>query len=70
MVGNEPFTDLVLTGTDGQDWYLEGPARRTLQAYEQRSVKVRGKVELREMLLAGGRSLGLRRVLSELTLLE
>lgn len=70
LVGSEPFTELVLTGADGQDWYLEGPARRALQVYEQRSVRVRGKVELREMLLANGRSLGLRRVLSEITLLE
>ncbi|MDR2375081.1 MAG: hypothetical protein LBD96_01430 [Treponema sp.] len=69
LVGSEPFTDLVLTGTDGQDWYLEGPARRALHAYEQRNVRVRGRVELREMVLANGRSLGLRRSLSDVKLI-
>jgi hypothetical protein len=69
-VGGEPFTELVLTGADGQDWYLEGPARRTLRPYEQQSVRVRGRVELREMVLANGRSLGVRRGLSDLELLE
>jgi hypothetical protein len=70
LLGGEPFTDLVLTAADGQDWYLEGPARRALQAYEQRNVRVRGKVELREMVLVNGRSLGLRRGLSDVKLLE
>jgi hypothetical protein len=70
LLGAEPFPDLVLTDGTGQDWYLEGPARRTLQAYEQQTVRVRGRVELREMILANGRSLGLRRSLSELRLLD
>jgi hypothetical protein len=69
LIGGEPFTDLVLTGADGQDWYLEGPARRLLRACERQNVRVRGRVELREMVLANGRSLGLRRGLSDVTLL-
>jgi hypothetical protein len=60
LVGSEPFPDLVLTGGDGKDWYLEGPDRRALQGYEQRTVKVRGRAELRELVLANGRSLGFR----------
>jgi hypothetical protein len=70
LLGSEPFPDMVLTGADGQDWYLEGPARRTFQPYEQRTVKVRGRVELREMVLANGRSLGFRRCLVDPELLE
>jgi hypothetical protein len=65
LLGSEPFPNLVLTGEDGQDWYLEGPARRALQPYEQRTIRVRGRVELREMVLANGRSLGIRRFLWE-----
>jgi hypothetical protein len=70
LLGSEPFPDLVLTGEDGQDWYLEGPARRALQPYEQRIVRLRGRAELREMVLANGRSLGLRRFLWEAELAE
>jgi hypothetical protein len=65
LVGSEPFPELVLTGADGVDWYLEGPARQALQPYEQRIVRVRGRAELREMILANGRSLGFRPYLLE-----
>jgi hypothetical protein len=70
LVGSEPFPDLVLTGEDKEDWYLEGPDRRTLQAYEQRTLKVRGRAELRELSLANGRSLGFRRFLRDVEILE
>jgi hypothetical protein len=70
LVGSDPFPDLVLTGGDGEDWYLEGPDRRALQPYEQRTLKVRGRVELRELILANGRSLGFRRFLRDVEILE
>jgi hypothetical protein len=69
LLGSEPFPDLVLTDRDGADWYLEGPDRRALQAYEQRTLKVRGRVELRELVLANGRSLGFRRFLRDVEIL-
>ncbi|MDR1970974.1 MAG: hypothetical protein LBQ46_03540 [Treponema sp.] len=70
LVGSEPFPDLVLTGPDDQDWYLEGASRQLLRPYEQQTVSVRGKVELREMILANGRSLGFRRILLEVEILD
>jgi hypothetical protein len=70
LLGSEPFPDLVLTSGDDEDWYLEGPSRRALQPYEQRIVRVRGRVELREMVLANGRSLGFRRFLADAELAE
>jgi hypothetical protein len=69
LLGSEPFPDLVLTGGDGEDWYIEGSGREILRSYEQRSLRVRGRVELREMILANGKSLGLRRVLWDLEIL-
>ena len=70
LVGSEPFPDLVLTGEDGGDWYLEGSDRQALRSREQQSVRVRGRVELREMVLANGRSLGFRRFLRDVEILE
>jgi hypothetical protein len=70
LLGSDPFPDLVLTGEGGEDWYLEGSDRRALQAYEQRSLRVRGRVELRELVLANGRSLGFRRFLRDVEILE
>jgi hypothetical protein len=61
---------MALTDETGQDWYLDGPTRRVLGAREHRMVRIRGKVELQELVLANGRSLGIRRSLSEIKLLE
>jgi hypothetical protein len=70
LVGSEPFPDLVLSDGTGEDWYLEGPSRQVMQVYEQRTLKVRGRVELRELVLANGRSLGFRRFLRDVEILE
>jgi hypothetical protein len=70
LVGSEPFPDLVITGEDGQDWYPEGPSRQALRSFEQRIIRVRGRVELRELVLANGHSLGFRRFLLDVEIPE
>jgi hypothetical protein len=70
LMGNEPFPDLVLTGPDGRDWYLDDSQRERFRSYERQTVKVRGRVELRELTLANGRTLGLRYALVDAELLE
>jgi hypothetical protein len=70
LLGSEPFLQLVLTDETDQDWYLDGPARRILGGREHRVVRVRGRVGLQELILANGRSRGIRRSLSEIRLLE
>jgi hypothetical protein len=70
LVGNEPFPELVLTGEDGRDWFIAEEDRAVLSAYEQRTVTVRGRVSLREMILANGQRLESRRILSGLTLVR
>lgn len=69
LLGSAPFPSMVLTGEDGVDWYLEDPPR-ALRSYEQRIVRLRGRVELREMILANGRSLGVRRFLLDAAIAE
>ncbi|MDR0689530.1 MAG: hypothetical protein LBG08_04595 [Spirochaetaceae bacterium] len=68
--GSEPFPDLVLTDEEGHEWYIARENRRLLSGYEQRILTVRGRLELREMVLANGQHLGTRRVLSEITLVR
>jgi hypothetical protein len=70
LVGSDPFPDLVITGGDDQDWYLEGPDRQAVRSFEQRELRVRGRVELREQVLANGRSLGFRRFLRDVEILD
>jgi hypothetical protein len=70
LVGNEPFPELVLTGEDGHDWFIAPEDRGVLSAYEQRTVTIRGRVALRELILANGQRLETRRILSEITLIR
>ncbi|GHV74388.1 hypothetical protein AGMMS49940_16900 [Spirochaetia bacterium] len=70
LVGSEPFPNLVLTDSEEHTWYIDPADRKTLSRYEQQTVTIRGVVELTEMVLANGRSLGSRRTLSGITLVK
>jgi hypothetical protein len=70
LVGSDPFPDLVLTDSGDQDWYIENTSRQTLRAYEQQHLAIRGRVELRELILANGRSLGIRRILWDVAVIN
>jgi hypothetical protein len=70
LVGNEPFPELVLTGEDGRSWFIAPEDRAVLSAYEQRTVTIRARVKLREMILANGQRLETRRILSGVTLVR
>ncbi|MDR2158751.1 MAG: hypothetical protein LBP23_01650 [Treponema sp.] len=69
LVGNEPFTELVLTDGAGNDWYIDEDSRSLLASRQHRTVTVRGRVRLLEMVLANGRVLGTRRIIRGATLL-
>jgi hypothetical protein len=70
LVGSEPFPELVLTGEDGHNWFIAPEDRTVLSAYEQRSVTIRGRVKLQEMILANGQRLETRRILSGVSLVS
>lgn len=70
LVGNVPFTELVITDVNEQDWYIDMDSRSVLAAYEQRVVTVRGTLELLDMVLANGRHVGTRRVLCNVRLIK
>jgi hypothetical protein len=70
LVGNHPFTELLITGEDGIDWYVERGEGKFLEDYQQRIVTVRGKVRIQELILANGVSLGSRRVLRDISLVS
>jgi hypothetical protein len=62
-VGNEPFTELVLSDDDGNDWYIDRESRKSLERYQHQELTLRGEAEYREIFLADGRRLGIRRCL-------
>jgi hypothetical protein len=70
LVGSASFPELVLTDTRDRDWYIDGASREVLEAYEQRTVTVRGTLTLQKMILADGRVLETRRILTGLSLVE
>jgi hypothetical protein len=70
LVGSEPFPDMVLADTDEHIWYIAPGDRKILSSYEQRTVTIRGTVELMEMVLANGKSLGTRRILSDISIVK
>jgi hypothetical protein len=69
-VGNVPFTALVITDSSGKDWHLDDAGTLLLKSYEQKEVLVKGKVFLKEMILANGKKLPSRRTLTEITIVE
>jgi hypothetical protein len=63
LLGNEPFPELVLTDAEGNDWYLDGDAKEKARPYQHRELTLRGRPEYKEMKLANGMSMGIRRFL-------
>ena len=70
LVGSDPFPETVITDEAGNDWYIAEDGRKTLSRYEQQTITVQGTVELREMILANGRSLGFRRILHKVSFVQ
>lgn len=66
VVGNEPFTELVITDGEGRDWYVDEEERVALSGYEQKTIRVKGTVTRKEMILADGRKLEDRRIMSKI----
>lgn len=70
LVGNEPFTETVITDSEGRDWFLDAEGELLLARKEHRTVRVTGTVALKPMTLANGKKLPDRRTLVELELSE
>ncbi len=70
VVGNEPFTETVITDSDGHDWFVDSSSAGLLKGMEHKPVTVTGTVERKPMILANGKKLGDRRVLRDLTVLN
>jgi hypothetical protein len=43
LVGNEPFTHLVISTDDGRDYLIEGPLEEQLRALQYQMVTAKGK---------------------------
>ncbi|MDR2027966.1 MAG: hypothetical protein LBP93_00360, partial [Treponema sp.] len=70
LVGNEPFTELVLSDGEGNDWFIEGSVRDSLIHRQQEFLTLRGEAAYQDLLLASGRRMGVRKILRNVTVAE
>ncbi|MDR3166777.1 MAG: hypothetical protein LBT93_02440 [Treponema sp.] len=70
LVGNMPFSRLVISDDADRDWYLEGEDRELLAPYEQQTLTVIGRTEYEDIILANGQKAGVRRFLRDVRLLS
>ena len=68
LVGNGSFSEVVITGQDGQ-WYIAKEDERKLTDLQYRTVTVEGAETVEELTFVNGRSAGKRRILSRIKII-
>ncbi|MCL2832749.1 MAG: hypothetical protein FWD78_06235 [Treponema sp.] len=69
LVGNEPFTQLVISANDKQ-WYIDSADESKLREFQHRIVTVEGTQTITEMTFANGRPAGTRYTLSNIKIIK
>ena len=69
LVGNEPFPELVISGTEGE-WFIDRDEMFKLFELQQRTVTIEGIESVIELTFAGGRSAGVRRFLKDIEIIS
>jgi hypothetical protein len=69
LVGNEPFTELVIS-TDDNAWFIEGSERYKLNNLQYRTVTVKGIENVIELTFASGIPAGERRTLRDIEIIK
>jgi hypothetical protein len=70
IVGNEPFTELVVTDKAGVDWFVSKEQRKLLQERQNQEVTVRGTPIVTEQRLANGKALPPRHDLRDVAVIK
>ena len=77
LVGNEPFTELVITGNitaqesgNPVTWHISIDERYKLHNLQQRTVTVKGEESIIEMTFASGIPAGIRRELRNISIIS
>ena len=68
LVGNEPFTSLVISGTESE-WYIDEEDRYKLKDLQHRAVKVEGAETVKEFTFPNGLLTGERRTLRNIKII-
>jgi hypothetical protein len=69
LIGNEPVTELVISGSD-TEWYIAREDAPKLKDLQHRTITVRGTLTVEERRLANGYLFGERRTLSNVEIVS
>jgi len=70
LVGNEPFTSLVLTDAAGVDWYISNNEKETILPFLQQQVTIEGTVKIQKQVLANGKELPDKKIIENIKVLD
>ena len=69
LVGNEPFTELVITGQN-MEWYIAKDEEPKLKNLQHQNVTVEGTETVTELHFASGIPAGIRRTLTNIRIIS
>ncbi|MDR0551280.1 MAG: hypothetical protein LBG72_04595 [Spirochaetaceae bacterium] len=70
IVGSMPFTEMVISDADENDWFVSGYDRAQLENHQGAKVTVQGEASIVDIILADGSRVGVRRQLSRITIIK
>jgi hypothetical protein len=70
LVGSMPFPELMISEESGVDWYIRADESAKLKDFEQQNVTVSAHYDIHDVVLADGKKIGVRRVLSNISIVE
>jgi hypothetical protein len=70
LVGNMPFPEFVISEESGEDWHVVPEEMDKFKGLEHQSVTVSATYKIVDMILADGKKIGVRRILSNITIVK
>jgi hypothetical protein len=70
LVGNMPFPEFVISEESGEVWYVVSDEMDKFKGLEHQTVTVSATYRIVDMILADGKKIGIRRILSNVTIVK
>jgi hypothetical protein len=70
LVGNEPFAEYVIADENDKQWYIDDESKEKILFKEQNKIVVTAIAQRKKMILANGRELEDKRVLTIINIIE
>jgi hypothetical protein len=70
LVGSMPFPSTVIPDSEDNDWYIEDADRELVKNRQQETVIVEGSPQYKDLVLANGEKIGVRRYLRNIRIID